>query len=532
MLNPNKVKYDTPELEPILKTTYGILVYQEQVMQTVRELAGFSKGQADTIRKSMGKKIQEILDEYKPYFINGSGDKVDTKTKQLLNIKGCTHNDIEEEVAKIIWDKMETFAKYAFNKSHAAGYGVMSVKTAWLSYYYPVIFMKANLNTYISNPKKVKPYIAYCTKMGINMLKPSVNKSDKMFSVEGDDIRFGLKGIKNVGTCSGLIIKERNIRGEFKSYQNFVERMNIHQKINKNAIESLIFAGALDEFEGTRKAKVEVLDKLVDRAKVDKKVEQSGQMTMFDLADSLGITSLKEIKEIKTPNLNEFEKDFMLLKEEECAGFFITEHPLDDYADILEQEGVIDIATLTEVDESESESESELFDIEDNNPYLGQTLKVAGVISDLEIKYSKKTGKPFVIFNLKDKTGDLKSVCFNKEKMKNEEKLIEGKKVIITGKFDCDDFGCQISVKNIQDLSSNKEVAKSISVIGSGNVNMARQQWKNLVDLAMNNEGCTKINFIKNGQIFEFPKTINLTWETLNRLQMMFGEKNCKLDAA
>lgn len=526
MLNPSMRKYDTPELEPILNTTYGVLVYQEQVMQTVRDLAGFSKGQADLIRKSMGKKIMAILDEYKPYFINGSGESVDPKTKKPLNIKGCVANGIAEEIATLIWGKMENFAKYAFNKSHAGGYGVIAIQTAWMSYYYPVIFMKANLNTYITDPKKVKPYLAYCSKTGIEMLTPSVNKSDMLFTVERDSIRFGLKGIKNVGASSKLIMEERNIRGDFKSFQDFTERMIKNQKINTRAIECLIYAGALDEFEGTRRAKISILERLLDVAKADKKVAESGQITMFDLADTFGLSDLKDMKEIKTPNLPEFEKDFMLMKEEECAGFFITEHPLDAYEDFLKEEGVLDIATLTEVVESD---EDDIFG--EDNAYVGQTVKVAGIVSDLEVKYTKKDGKAFNVFTLKDATGELKAICFPKNKAKNEDKLVEGKKVIVTGAFDCNDFGFQVVIKTMQDLSL-EEGEKSITVIGHTNVEQARQQWKELLSFATVNMGDTEITFIVDGNEHVFPKTIKLNWETLNSLQAMFGENNCKLNIA
>ena len=474
------------------------------------------------------KKIQAILDEYKPFFINGSGEEIDPKTKKPYGIKGCIDNGISEEIADLIWHKMENFAKYAFNKSHAGGYGILAVKTAWMSYYYPTIFMKANLNTYITDPKKVKPYLAYCSKTGIKMLTPSVNKSEKFFSVEGDSIRFGLKGIKNVGVTSELIIEERNVRGEFKSYQDFVERMIINQKINTRALECLIYAGALDDFEGTRKAKISILNYLMDVAKADKKVSESGQKTMFDLADSFGIASLKEMKEIKTPDLPEFDKDFMLTKEEECAGFFITEHPLDAYAEMLKDEGILDIATITEVEGDEEDAE-----LSDGNMYVGQTLKVAGIVSDLQVKYTKKDGKAFNMFTLKDATGELNAICFPNNKAKNEDKLVEGKKVIVTGTFDFNEYGFQIVVKNMQDLSLDGELAESITVIGNtSSIELAREQWKELFKFATVNMGDTQINFIVDGKEHHFPKTIKLNWETLNTLQTMFGEKNCKLNIA
>lgn len=412
----------------------------------------------------------------------------------------------------------------------AGGYGVVAVETAWVSYYYPTIFMKANLNTYITDPKKVKPYLAYCSKIGIEMLSPSVNKSEQFFSVEGDSIRFGLKGIKNVGATSELIMKERNIRGAYTSYQNFVERMIKNQKINKRAVENLIFAGALDEFEGTRRAKLSILEKLMDVAKADKKVSESGQKTMFDLADSFGIASLKDMREIKTPDLQEFDKDFMLTKEEESAGFFITEHPLDAYAEMLKEEGVLDIATITEVEGVDEESE--LFDLENENPYIKQNLKVAGIVTDLEVKYGRKDGKAFNVFTLKDATGELKAVCFAKNKGKNEDKLVEGKKVIVTGTFDCNDFGFQIVVNTMQDLSLDGELAESITVIGHSVVETAREQWKDLMNFATVNMGDTEIKFIVEGKEHVFPKSIKLSWETLNALQTMFGEKNCKLNIA
>lgn len=474
------------------------------------------------------KKIKYILDEYKPYFINGSGEKLDPKTKKPIGIKGCVANGISEDIANTIWEKMENFAKYAFNKSHAGGYGVVAVQTGWVSYYYPTIFMKANLNTYITDPKKVKPYLAYCSKTGIEMLTPSVNKSDMLFTVDGDSIRFGLKGIKNVGGSSKLIIEERNLRGEYKSFQDFVERMIRNQKTNSRAIECLIYAGALDEFEGTRKAKLSILDRLIDVAKADKKIAETGQKTMFDLANSFGLSDLKEIKEIKTPDIAEFDKDFMLMKEEECAGFFITEHPLDAYADFLKEEGVLDIATLTEVEENDEE---DIFGNTGDSAYVGETVKVAGIVSDLQVKYSKKDGKAFNIFTLKDATGELNAVCFTKDKAKNEDKLVEGKKVIVTGTLDNGDYGFQLITKNMQDLSL-EDGQKSITVIGNTNIEQARQQWRDLLSFADKNKGDTEISFIVEGNEHIFPKTIKLNWEILNSLQTMFGEKNCKLNIA
>ena len=528
MLSPANVKYETPMLENILKTTYGVIVYQEQVIQIVRELAGFSKGQADLIRKSMGKKIQAILDEYKPYFIYGSADKVDEKTKKPLNIAGCVSNGINEDIAIKIWGLMENFAKYAFNKSHAGGYGVLAVKTAWLSYYYPVIFMKANLNIYINQPDKVRRYLSYCSKKGIKLLTPSINKSDMLFTVEGDNIRFGLKGIKNIGVLAELIIKEREKRGYFKSYQDFVQRMVLNEKLNSRAIESLILSGALDEFEGSRKSKILILERLLDIAKGAKTFKNSGQSTIFDLANSLGLNKIERLRLIKTPNEKEFDKEYLLNKEEECTGFFITEHPLDEYIDVLQKEEVIDIAKLTNIDETTDEEDF----IIDENPYVGCNVRVAGIIYDLETKYTKKDNKPFFLFKIKDKSGELNSICFSDMKDKNEDKIKEGKKVIIDGILEHNDFGYQLTVSSVKDLSLvDFYKISSISVIHNNNdILFARKQWKALLFLCKHNKGDIPIRFILNDKEYSFPEKICLNLETLLQIQNIFNERNCDIN--
>lgn len=535
MLNPSHITYDTPQLEEILKPTYGIIVYQEQVMQTVRALAGFTKGQSDLMRKAMGKKIEEILDEYEPYFINGSGDNIDQKTKKKLGIKGCTSNGIVEQIAKRIWEKMRNFAKYAFNKSHAGGYGVIAVQTAFISFYYPVIFMKANLNAYITNPKKVKPYLAYCYKANIPILQPSINKSEKMFTVEGKEegIRFGLKGIKNVGTLSELIIKEREANGLFKDYQDFVTRMYINAKTDTRAIESLIHAGALDEFEGTRRAKVSIIENLISLAKTEKQNLLTGQVTIFDIASEYGLSDLKDMKVIKTPDIAEFTKDYKLAKEREMAGFYITEHPLDEYDSILKTSNIIELEQLSVSEEEDEEVVLTEEDVEqivkEENNYIGQIINVAGIVNEVEVRYTKKDNKPMYTFSIQDRTGDLRCVCFNRQSLANQDKLVEGKKVIINGVFDINDYGPQLRVNMMTDLATDNEISKEITVIGNSDRDISVKQWDKLKALANANKGQTQINFIFGGKSFDFPKEICLNWNVLDSIQEIFGEKNCNL---
>ena len=418
----------------------------------------------------------------------------------------------------------------------AGGYSVISIRTAWMSYYYPTIFMKANLNTYITDPKKIKLYLAYCNKSNIKLLTPSVNKSLQFFTVEGDDIRFGLKGIKYLNKSSGLIIEERNKRGEFTSYYDFVERMVKHQKLTSKTVESLIYAGALDEFPGSRNAKLSILNELMEVAKYDKSFMNSNQSTIFDLAESFGLNEFKSLKEVEMPNLEEFDKDFKLAKEEEYAGFFITEHPLEAYNSILKEEGVKEIIEVTKVaDDNESEVEYEVDeenedDLIKEEVYIGKTIKLAGIISDLQVKHSSRDGSAFNTFVLKDMTGDLNVVCFAKEKIKNEEKLVEGKKVIITGVLDYNDFGYQLKVKTMKDLSLSKEFVKSIIVKGSKNVEIARNQWRELNKYTKQNEGDVSIKFLLENKEYVFPNKLNLTIETLSDVQSLFGEGNCKVN--
>ncbi|WCK56967.1 DNA polymerase III subunit alpha (plasmid) [Aneurinibacillus sp. Ricciae_BoGa-3] len=294
MLNPQYITYETPQLENILKRTYGVIVYQEEVMFIVRELAGFTKGQADTIRKAMGKKKKEILNEYEAYFIHGS---------QKKGIVGCIANGIPEETAKSIWAKMKKFAEYAFNKSHAGGYAEISIRTGWLAFYYPVEYMTATLNSFITKADKIKLYLSVCKKKGIEVLSPDVNKSREVFTVDGDAIRFGLMGIKNMGKVSTDVIAERDARGTFKDFQDFAERMAKHFKVDKRMLEALVYSGAVDDFEGTRKAKLSVLPEILDSASIEKKNYQSGQLDLFSLSDDFA-----EFKHIAIPEVAEFDK--------------------------------------------------------------------------------------------------------------------------------------------------------------------------------------------------------------------------------
>lgn len=529
MMNPDKISYEVPQLKSILDTTYSVIVYQEQVMFIVRELAGFSKGQADYIRKAMGKKKDEILDEYAEYFVYGSKNYDIQHPDNMLNIKGCVANNIQEDIALALWEKMRKFGKYAFNKSHAGGYAEIAIRTGWLALYYPTEYMCATLNSFITKSDKIKIYMSVCKKKNIQILPPDVNMSREKFTVDGEAIRFGLMGIKNMGKTSILIINERDERGEFKTFQDFAERMAKFQKVDKSVLEALVYSGAVDAFEGTRNAKLTVLQKLLKVASQEKNNYNSGQMSLFDFAMSIADEDAKEqlieFKNIKTPDLPEFDKRYKLEKEKEYAGFYVTEHPLDDYVPYFSEEGVYEIGFILP-EEIEGENNEDT-----NYSYDGEKVKIAGIVKDVKTFFTKSKNEPMNVFTIEDRTGDLKCVAFPKDREKNIDKIIENKIVIISGVIKEDDRGSQLIVKTMVDVDSLKisEIPEVVWLQGAKNRLWARKQWVEVENLAKNNPGEVVVNFNFGGQKHEMKLKIKLTLSVMVALQQIMGEFNVNI---
>jgi len=504
MLNPDYIVYELEKLKPILHTTYGIIVYQEQVMFIVRELAGFSKGDSDTIRKAMGKKISYLLDEYEQYFIYGS---------EKMKIAGCLANGISEETARSIWNKMKKFGEYAFNKSHAGGYAEIAVRTGWLALYYPTEYFTATLNSFISKSDRIKMYLAVCKKKGIEILPPDVNKSQQMFSVDGEAIRFGLMGIKNMGKISEQIIEERNLRGDFMQFQDFAERMALHFKVNKKILQALVYSGAVDNFEGTRKAKLSVLEDILASASLDSKAHKSGQLDLFGFDEEFA-----KIKHIPIPDVEEYDSRFKLEKEKEYAGFYITEHPMDMYMDYFASEGVYEIGFLTLGTDNGEE------DVEDYGKASmdGETVKIAGIIQDLKIFYTKKDNKPLYVFNVEDKSGDIKGVIFSEQIEMHQDKLVEGKIVLIQGQIKQDDFGSQIIVQHMYDIESiaKKEKPKALWI------KIHSQEQKAWIEkVAKKHPGELPVMLYYEEKAYRLNGLpIQFTFEVFAKFQEMFGE--------
>ena len=497
MKDPEHIKYDIPQLEPVLRETYGIIVYQEQVMKIVRLLAGFSSGQSDTIRKSMGKKIKAILDEYKPYFIYGSGDKIDTHTGKPFGIKGCIANGISEQDAIKLWDKMEHFAEYAFNKSHAAVYSVITATCAYLKHYHPAGYMCAMINAYIDT-NKAKGYISAAEKMGIRILQPDVNNSANYFRLENGCIRYGFAGIKGINKIAKLIEEEKCKNGEFKGVQDFCNRMYVH-KVSKKNIEALTYVGCFDCFGKTRRSIQESIDKLMDSAKKNAAFG-AGQLNFFDVLLIDGEMTNDDF----IPDVDEYTKDILLDKEYEIAGMYITEHPLDRYQEVIEKNNISEISLLGDQD-------------------LRMRVMLCGLIKNVSTRVTKKDGRTMATFSLEDKSGSLECVIYPDDYAQFGS-LINTKAIrIVTGRYKYGDFGYQLVCSSIKDIEGleKSDHQKNIYV----NIRNEKELDK-LLKIAEEHPGRNYIFFQLKNRVYRLKKMVTEGSSIFLILQDEFGTEN------
>ncbi len=404
----NNIVYDCPELEPILSPTYGCIVYQEQVMQIVRELAGYSYGRSDLVRRAMSKKKASVMEKEKNNFIYGNEEE---------GVEGCIHRGISEEVARKIYDDMTDFAKYAFNKSHAAAYAVVSYQTAYLKYYYPREFMAALLTSVMDFTGKITEYTLTCRQMGIEILPPDINEGEARFTPSETGIRYGLAAIKSVGKpIIDAIVEERRAGGAFLSLKDFCSRMN-GKAVNKRALESFIKAGALDCLEGTRKQKMCAYAGILDGISQEKKVTMTGQMSLFDFAGE----EEKEELETKLPEVGEYDKEMILGFEKEVLGVYISGHPLEDYIPVMEKN-----ITRTTADFIVAEGETAP-KVKDN-----ETVVVGGMIVDKVVK-TTRTNSLMAFITLEDLMGTVEIIVFPKDYEKYRSLLETDRKVFVKG---------------------------------------------------------------------------------------------------
>ena len=406
----SSITYDCPQLEPILAPTYGCIVYQEQVMQIVRDLAGYSLGRSDLLRRAMSKKKAAVMEKERKIFIYGDEE---------TGVPGCIKNGIDEQTANKIYDEMIDFAKYAFNKSHAAAYAVVSYQTAWLKYYFPVEYMAALMTSVIDNPSKVSEYIYACRQMNIKILPPDINKGEANFSVDGGDIRYGLAAIKSIGRP----VEDREELGLFQNLEDFITRLSAKNILNKRTIENLIKAGALDTLGGTRKQFMSIYVQIVDHVTQEKKNSMVGQMTLFDLVSE----DQKEEFQIRMPDVGEYSKETLLAFEKEVLGIYVSGHPLEAYEEKWKKSIS---ATTADFQLDEETGHTKVHD--------GAKEIIGGMITEKTIKHTK-TNQMMAFITVEDLLGTVEVVVFPRDYEKNRDYLEVDSKVFVRGRVSEED---------------------------------------------------------------------------------------------
>lgn len=384
-------------------------------MQIVRDLAGYTLGRSDLLRRAMSKKKADVMQKERQIFVYGDEE---------TNVPGCIRNGIDEKTANKIYDEMIDFAKYAFNKSHAAAYAVVSYQTAWLKYYYPVEFMAALMTSVIENPSKVAEYIYACRQMNIRILPPDINKGEADFSVDGSDIRYGLAAIKSIGRpVIEAITAERDAFGPFKNLEDFITRLSSRDILNKRAIENLIKSGALDTLGGTRKQFMSIYIQIVDHVNQEKKYSMAGQMTLFDMVSE----DQKEEFQIRLPDVGEYSRENLLAFEKEVLGIYISGHPLEEYEDKWRK---VITATTADFQPDEETGRTKVRE--------GARETIGGMITEKTVKHTK-TNQMMAFVTLEDLLGTVEVVVFPRDYEKNRDCLEADSKVFIRGRVSEED---------------------------------------------------------------------------------------------
>ena len=525
--NPGHNEYTHPSLEPILNVTYGCMVYQEQVMQIVRDLAGYSLGRADLVRRAMGKKKLDVMAKEREVFINGQVDE-----NGNIEVPGCVRNGIDAESANKIFDEMAEFAKYAFNKSHAACYAVVAYRTAYLKAYYPAEFMASMLNSYLGNLDKVPDYIDECKKLGIEILKPEINKSYSRFTVESGKIRFGLGSIKNVGLQPvANIIKERDANGSFTSFTDFCERM-AGEAVNKKCIESLIKAGTFGEFPETRATLLASFETIIDTIQSYNKKGMDGQVTMFDLGSSSDLTSEAEnnLEEIKynfseQPELNEKE---LLSMEKEMLGIYVSGHPLQKIREQIIASTNISSMQMKDIDEINSigaDGDKSDVRVEEVAKFTdGQEVRIAGIITSVKKKYTKNN-KIMAFISIEDLYGSAEIIVFEPTYLKAQDVLVEENVVLISGRLSIrEDDETKIVANRIENFGASKPKMLTL------NITNTTEEQKAKLRGAIKFFGGEQNNIsvvIKIGDDLKSCGAIYLNEEILKVFEEIVGKENC-----
>ena len=501
---PDTIRYDCPQLEPILKPTYGCIVYQEQVMQIVRNLAGYTLGRSDLVRRAMSKKKASVMEKERQNFVYGN---------EAEGVPGCIANGIDEATANKIYDEMIDFAKYAFNKSHAAAYAVVSYQTAYLKYYYPVEFMAALMTSVIDFPNKVAEYILVCRQMGIKILPPDVNCGMYGFSVDNGAIRYGLSAIKSVGRpVIESLVKEREENGQYRSLKDFMERNS--PQMNKRAVENFIKAGALDCLDGNRHQKMLVYQKISDNISQEKKNSLVGQMSLFDLVSE---EDKKEF-EIRMPDVEEFGKEELLGYEKEVLGIYLSGHPLENYREMMEK------TISAKTSDFQQDEETNLPKVMD-----GQKVIIGGMITDKTIKYTKNN-KVMAFLTVEDLVGTVEVVVFPRDYEKSQQFLREEGRVFIQGRVSAeDDRASKLILEKIRPFDN---MPREIWIQFDNKESYTQQSQELLADLRRSPGDSAVVIYLKDVKAIKklpvgYHAQIQDSW--LNYMYEKYGKTNVKV---
>ena len=502
----SSITYDCPQLEPILAPTYGCIVYQEQVMQIVRDLAGYTLGRSDLLRRAMSKKKAAVMEKERNTFVYGDEE---------TGVPGCIKNGIDEQTANKIYDEMIDFAKYAFNKSHAAAYAVVSYQTAWLKYYYPVEYMAALMTSVIDNPTKVAEYIYVCRQMGIRILPPDINKGEADFSVDGGDIRYGLAAIKSIGRpVIRAIVNDRKELGEFRNLEDFITRISSRELMNKRLVENLIKAGALDVLGGTRKQFMSIYIQIVDHMQQEKKNSMVGQMSLFDVVSE----EQKEEFQIRMPDVGEYTKENLLGFEKEVLGVYVSGHPLEPYEE--EWRKVISATTAD-------------FQVDPEVGYTkvrdGAREIIGGLIAEKTVKHTK-TNQMMAFLTVEDLFGTVEVVVFPRDYEKYRQYLEEDNKIFVKGRVsEEDDKASKLICEKILPFGQKK---KELWIQFPDKETYLEEEaitYGYLADSEGNDEVmiyCEKEKIVKK---LPANKNISINPQILSRLMNHFGENRVKV---
>ncbi len=503
--SPDSVTYDCPQLEPILAPTYGCIVYQEQVMQIVRDLAGYTLGRSDLVRRAMSKKKASVMERERKNFVYGNPEE---------GVPGCISNGISEAVANRIFDEMTDFAKYAFNKSHAAAYAVVAYQTAYLKYYYPMEYMASLMSSVMDHVSKISEYIYTCRQMGLEVLAPSVNEGESRFSVSGNKIRYGLSAIKGIShTFIEKLCEERKERGKFTSLKDFLSRM-ADREVNKRMVENLIKAGALDGLGATRRQAMSVYAQIMDGIAQERKHTMAGQMTLFDLASD----EAKADFEVRLPDVGEYPKETYLGFEKEVMGIYISGHPLEEYEEKWKK-SITRVTADFLLDEETGQSK-----VQD-----GEIATVGGLITDKNIKYTKQN-QTMAFLTLEDLVGAVEVIVFPKSYEKASHLLNVDEKVFIRGRVSTEEE--RNSKLICEKIYSFDDAKRELWLQFSGRKDYEEKETK-LFELLQDSDGRDGVVIYISGEklMKRLPpsQNIGVSAELLNKLNNFLGRKNVKV---